>query len=195
VYGGFLQQSGQKMAKSAKNVTRVTELPEQGIDPLAFRLLCFGTRYRSEMDFSWEALEAANARLKNLRQRMADWARASEPASEAAYALDRKFREAVADDLNIPAALVVLSEAERAAIPDGEKFALLASWDHVLGLDLERFVRERPETPAEVQALVNQRDEARRSKDFARSDEIRDKLSAMGWEVMDTPEGTKIRPR
>ena len=195
VYGGFLQQSGQKMAKSAKNVTRVTELAEQGIDPLAFRLLCFGTRYRSEMDFSWEALEAANARLRSLRQRMADWGPAEGPSSEAAQELDMKFRAAVADDLNMPAAIVVLSEAERAPIPDGEKFALLVSWDQVLGLDLERFARERQEIPPEVKDLVNQRDEARKAKDFGKSDEIRDRLTADGWEVMDTPEGTKVRPR
>src|ERR671937_1239299 len=73
VHGGFLRLSGQKIAKSAKNVILVPELQEKGIDPLAFRLLCFGTRYRVPMDFSWEALEGANARLRTLRQRMADW--------------------------------------------------------------------------------------------------------------------------
>ena len=199
VYGGFLQQSGQKMAKSAKNVTRVTELADQGIDPLAFRLLCFGTRYRSEMDFSWEALESEHNRLRSLRQRMAGWKDAERPEpgawSEEAAAIDRRFRDAVADDLNMPAALVAMSEAERAPIPDGEKYALLASWDAVLGLDLERTARAGVEIPADVQALVDERDEARRTKDFARSDEIRDRLTSMGWEVMDGPEGTKVRPR
>src|SRR5439155_9693470 len=73
VHGGFLQMAGQKMAKSAKNIYRVTDLAEQGIDQLAYRLLCLGTRYRSEMDFSWEALEGANERLTRLRQRMAEW--------------------------------------------------------------------------------------------------------------------------
>src|ERR687897_432208 len=73
VHGGFLQMSGQKMAKSAKNIYRVSDLAEQDVDPLAYRLLCFGTRYRSEMDFSWEALEAADRTLTRLRQRMADW--------------------------------------------------------------------------------------------------------------------------
>ena len=63
VHGGFLQMGEQKMAKSQGNVLRVPDLAEHGLDPLAYRLLCFGTRYRSEMDFSWEALEGANARL------------------------------------------------------------------------------------------------------------------------------------
>jgi cysteinyl-tRNA synthetase len=195
VYGGFLQQSGQKMAKSAKNVTRVTELADQGIDPLAFRLLCFGTRYRSEMDLSWEALEGANARLRSLRQRMADWKGDAGELSAAAQDLDRRFREAVADDLDMPQALVVVSGLERSPIADPEKYALLASWDAVLGLNLDKFAREGVTIPPEVQQLVTERDEARKSKDFARSDEIRDRLTSKGWEVMDTPEGTKVRPR
>src|SRR5918992_996899 len=73
VHGGFLQMEKRKMAKSAQNITRVTELPEHGIDPLAFRLLCFETRYRSEMEFAWSALEGANNRLTRLRQWFAEW--------------------------------------------------------------------------------------------------------------------------
>src|SRR6266496_5042765 len=105
--GGFLQQTGDKMSKSKGNVTRVTELADQGFDPLAFRLLCFGVRYRNEMDFSWEALESAQTRLRRLRQRVADWSRADRPAqlSPAAAELDRRFRDAVADDLDFPGAV------------------------------------------------------------------------------------------
>src|ERR671937_469642 len=67
VHGGFLQMGGQKMAKSARNIHRVTDLVDAGIDALAYRFLCFGTRYRSEMDFSWEALQGANDRLTTVR--------------------------------------------------------------------------------------------------------------------------------
>jgi cysteinyl-tRNA synthetase len=195
VHGGFLQMAGQKMAKSARNIHRVTDLRDQGIDPLAFRLLCFGTRYRSEMDFSWDALEGTNRRLTQIRQRMVDWATGERDGiTPEAKDIDRRFREAVADDLDMPRALTVLNETVSAPLPDGDKYALLVSWDAVLGLGLERLVRERLEIPAEVQALVDERDEARRRKDFARSDEIRNQLVAMGWEVMDTAEGTRVRP-
>ncbi|MDP9341541.1 MAG: cysteine--tRNA ligase [Actinomycetota bacterium] len=195
VYGGFLQQSGQKMAKSAKNITRVTELAEAGIDPLAFRLLCFGTRYRSETDFSWEALEGANQRLRRIRRLMADWKGGERPATSSppAEELDRRFGDAVADDLNLPQALVVLYEAVGANLPGGAKYDLLASWDRVLGLDLERVASEDVELPADVQELVRERDEARASRDFQRSDAIRGRLVEMGYEVMDTPQGTKVR--
>jgi cysteinyl-tRNA synthetase len=195
VHGGFLRMGKVKMAKSAGNILRVTDLASGGVDPLAFRLLCFGTRYRSEMNFDWDALEGQNRRLTELRRRMADWAPAADEGSNAGQGLDARFRAAVADDLDLPRALVVLNETVSAAIPDGEKYALLASWDAVLGLDLERDARTRWEPPTEVLALIAERDEARATKDFARSDEIRDRLQAMGLEVMDTPEGTNVRPR
>jgi cysteinyl-tRNA synthetase len=197
VHGGFLQSGRQKMAKSAKNITRVTELADQGVDPLAFRLLCFGTRYRSETDFEWEALEGANRRLTNLRQRMREWSRAAtvEPGDTRAADYDRRFREAVADDLDMPQALVVVNELVSSTVDDGSKFRLLSEWDSVLGLDLDRLAQTEEEIPSEVEGLIRERDKARAARDYARSDAIRDQLTAMGWEVMDTPEGTKVRRR
>jgi cysteinyl-tRNA synthetase len=195
VHGGFLQMGGQKMAKSARNIRRVTDLDDEGIDPLAFRLLCFGTRYRSEMDFSWDALEAAQRALNRIRQRMAEWAAAQRDGlSTEAKEIDSRFREAVGDDLDMPRAVAVLNETVSADLPDADKYALLASWDAVLGLDLERLAREGFEIPSEVQAMLEERDAARVAQDFAKADEIRVRLTEMGWEVMDLPEGTTVRP-
>jgi cysteinyl-tRNA synthetase len=195
VHGGFLQMSGQKMAKSARNIYRVTDLAEQGIDPLAYRLLCFGTQYRSEMDFSWEALEGQDRRLADLRRRMAEWGPPAGSLSPAAEAFDARFRNAVADDLAMPRAVVVLNEVVGSDLPPGERYALLASWDRVLGLDLERGAREGFEPTPAMLDLVAERDAARAERDYERSDELRDRLQAMGLEVMDTPDGTTIRPR
>jgi cysteinyl-tRNA synthetase len=194
VHGGFLQMSGQKMAKSAKNIYRVTDLADQNVDPLAYRLMCFGTQYRSEMDFSWEALEGQHRRLADLRRRMADWGEAA-PLSESAKTFDARFRDALADDLAMPRALVVLNDVVGSDLAAGEKYTLLASWDQVLGLDLERDARERWEPTEEMLALVAERDAARAAKDYAASDALRDRLQAMGLEVMDTANGTKVRPR
>ena len=198
VHGGFLQMGKQKMAKSAKNITRVTELAEQGIDPLAFRLLCFGTRYRSEMEFSWDALDQAQQRLIRLRQRVAEWAEngARDTGSSAAQDADRRFRDAVANDLDMPQALVALNDAvSDGALSAAEKRTLLESWDQVLGLDLTRLARGEWKPNDQVLDLLRQRDEARRAKDFAASDRIRDELTSMGLEVMDTAKGTRVRPR
>ena len=114
----------------------------------------------------------------------------------AAKELDSQFREAVANDLDMPAAVRVVNDLDHSGdVPSGEKRSLLASWDHVLGLDLEREARAAWEPTEDIRRLVAERDAARASKDYARSDELRDELQAMGLEVMDTAEGTRVRPR
>jgi len=195
VHGGHLRLAGQKIAKSAGNIVRVPELAERGLDPLSFRLLTFQTRYRSEMDFSWEAMEAADQRVKQLRRRMVDWGPPADELSGTALDYDRRFRDAVGDDLDMPAAVVVVNEMASSAIGKGQKYALLVSWDAVLGLDIERDVREAWEPDEEVSRMVAERDSARAAKDYATSDAIRERLTAMGLEVMDTSEGTRVRPR
>jgi cysteinyl-tRNA synthetase len=109
--------------------------------------------------------------------------------------LDARFRDAVGDDLDMPTALVIVNEAASASIADEEKYALLASWDRVLGLDLERAAKRAWEPPEEVRELIAERDRARAARDYARGDELRGRLAEMGLDVMDTPEGTRVRPR
>jgi cysteinyl-tRNA synthetase len=195
VHGGHLRLTGQKMAKSSGNIIRIGALEEMGFDPLSFRYLTFQTRYRSEMDFSEDKMREADAAVKRLRQRMVEWVRPAEALGGDATAFDTRFRDAVADDLNLPRAVVVLNELVSSTVPGGEKYALLASWDRVLGLDLERDVRAAWQPTEAMQHLVDERDAARAARDFARADEIRAELQAMGLEVMDTPEGTRIRPQ
>lgn len=195
VHGGMMRVEEHKMAKSVGNVLTIRDVEERGYDPLAFRLLCLQTRYRSEMNFDWEAMEAADRTLTRVRQRMLEWRDAARDGlSPDAKDADQRFRDAVSDDLDTPRGVKVLNEVVSSGIPDGEKYALLASWDHVLGLDLERLAREGFVVPDEVQDLVVERDAARAAKDFERSDALRDRLTEMGWEVMDTAGGTKIRP-
>jgi cysteinyl-tRNA synthetase len=167
-----------------------------GYDPLAFRYLTFQTRYRSEMDFSEDAMRTADTHVRELRRDVAGWGEPVEPTSDAAKQLDERFREAVSDDLNMPQALVVLNQTVRSSdVADAEKAALLRSWDRVLGLDLDRDAREGFTPTEEMDSLVRERDEARAAKDYAKSDQLRERLQAMGLEVMDTPQGTTIRPR
>jgi cysteinyl-tRNA synthetase len=147
------------------------------------------------MEYSWEALEGQHRRLVELRRRMAAWGGPAAGLGEQAEVFDARFREAVADDLDMPRALVVLNETVSSSLPEDERYTLLASWDRVLGLDLEREAREAWEPTAEMQDLVRERDAARAAKDFARADEMRDRLQSMGLEVMDTSEGTTVRPR
>ncbi len=196
VHGGFLRLTGQKIAKSTGNVIRAAELVDRGLDPLAFRWLTFQSRYRSEMDFTWEVMETADQRVKQLRRHVAEWRGPSADMGGAAKDFGARFQAALADDLDMPSAVRVVNDLDHSTdVPPGEKRALLASWDHVLGLDLEREARAGWEPNVEIQRLVAERDVARASKDYARSDELRDRLQALGLEVMDTAEGTRVRPR
>ncbi|MEO8476942.1 MAG: cysteine--tRNA ligase [Actinomycetota bacterium] len=196
VHGGHLRLSGQKIAKSTGNVVRVHELEERGLDPRSFRWLTFQTRYRSEMDFAWDSMEDADRRVKQLRRHMAEWGPAAEELGAAARELDTRFRQALASDLDLPTAVVIVNELDRsAAVAPGEKYALMASWDRVLGLDLEREARSGWTPTEEMQDLMAQRDAARAAKDYGASDRIRDELAGMGLEVMDTSEGTRVRLR
>ena len=196
VHGGFLRLTGQKIAKSTGNVIRAPELVERGLDPLAFRWLTFQTRYRSEMDFTWEAMETADQRVRQLRRHVAEW---GEPAAElggSAKGFDARFREAVANDLDMPTAVRVVNDLDRSGdVPPGEKRTLLVSWDHVLGLDFLREAEAAWEPDEEMRRLIAERDQARAAKDYTTSDRIRGELEAMGLEVMDTADGTKVRPR
>jgi cysteinyl-tRNA synthetase len=195
VHGGHLRLAGQKIAKSTGNVVHVPEVVERGMDPLAFRWLTFQTRYRSEMDFAWESMEDADRRVKQLRRHVAEWGPPGE-LGETGAQFDRRFRSAIAEDLDMPAAVKVVNELDRSAsVPSGEKRALLGSWDAVLGLDLERDVKNAWEPTDEIRSLVAERDAARAAKHYAKSDELRDRLQAMGLEVMDAADGTKVRPR
>jgi cysteinyl-tRNA synthetase len=199
VHGGFLQMGDLKMAKSQGNVIRVPDLAEHGLDPLAYRLLCFGVRYRKELGFSWDALEGANTRLTGYRRWMQEWAAADEPSGqneEATKSFDARFREAVGDDLDMPTSLKVLDDAVGTTdLSPADKRELFNAWDRVLALDLDRLTRENWQPSQEMEDLVRRRDEARAAKDFAQADAIRDQLVAMGLEVMDAAEGTTVRPR
>jgi cysteinyl-tRNA synthetase len=159
-------------------------------------LLAFQTQYRSEMDFSWDAMEAADQRLKQLRRHMAEWAPAADSLGDLAKAFDARFREAIMNDLHMPGAVAVVNELDRSAdVPAAEKYTLLQTWDDVLGVDLEREATGGWEPTGEMLRLMAERDAARDAKDYATSDRIRDTLSSMGVEVMDTADGTKVRPR
>jgi len=196
VHGGHLRQSGQKISKSTGNTIRVPELVDRGLDPLAFRWLTFQTRYRSEMDFTWGSMAAADAKVKRLRRRMAEWAPAAPELGEHAKGYDARFRAAIAADLDMPAAVVVVSAVVADdAVAAGERYALLASWDAVLGLDLEREATSGWAPTGEMSSMMARRDAARARKDYVESDRLRDELAEMGLEVMDTPDGTKVRPR
>ena len=183
MHGGLLMLSGARMAKSAGNFFRVTELEERGIDPLAFRYLALQAKYRAPLNFSLEGLTGADRALRQLRERVAEW---SANAGDVGLEWDTRFRAAIADDLDFPHAMALVADLARADLNPGAKAATLLAWDRVLGLDLGRAPTAHP-LPAGAEDLIAQREKARAAKDFARADELRDRLIEMGVQVADRP--------
>jgi cysteinyl-tRNA synthetase len=182
MHGGLLMLSGTRMAKSAGNFFRVTELEERGIDPLAFRYLALQAKYRAPLSFSTEGLAGADKPLRQLREKVGEWS-VEQGAVDAEW--DARFREAIADDLDFPRAMALVAELSRSDLDPGAKAATLVAWDRVLGLDLNRI--EHRALPEGAQQLIAEREKARAEKDFVRADQLREQLRSLGVSVADKP--------
>jgi cysteinyl-tRNA synthetase len=193
MHGGLLMLAGTRMAKSAGNFFRITELADKGFDPLAFRYLALQAKYRTALNFSTDGLAGADRALRQLRERVAEWSHRDGVADPAAGAeREKRFRSAIADDLDTPAVMALVSELGRSTTAPPTKAALLLSWDKVLGLDLARSALEQP-LPAGAKDLLEARERARAAKDFARSDQLREELASLGVHVIDTSQGQRVK--
>ena len=193
MHGGLLMLGGARMAKSAGNFFRVSELEEQGFDPLAFRYLALQAKYRTKLAFSTDGVAGADRALRQLRERVTDWSTAplapeTDDAEVTRY--EARFRAALADDLDLPAAMALVAELIRSGLASGHKATLLRSWDGVLGLDLDRAPVDQLLSDGAA-SLLEAREKARAVKDFETSDRLRDQLSALGVAVTDTAEGQR----
>ena len=190
MHGGHLLLSGARMAKSAGNFFRITELVERGFDPLAFRYLMLQAKYRTKLNFSTEGLAGADHALRQLRERVAEWSPGDDgPAAD----YEARFRGAIANDLDMPAAMALVAKLSRADVAPGTKARLLIAWDRVLGLDLAPVRPGVSTLPDGAAQLLSAREKARAAKDFATSDRLRDELAAMGVSVTDTQSGQQWR--
>ena len=190
VHGEHLLFNGRKMAKSAGNVLHVSDLVARKIDPLALRFLFLENHYRTQMNLTWESIEAADTTLKRWRKKVAAWPKEGFVRPE--YLA--KILESFSDDLDTASAMLLLRKLEREdSVSENDKRATFIVADELLGLELER--AEVVEISEEIQELLNERAKARAAKDWQRSDELRQALAAIGVEVSDGPEGQSWRTR
>lgn len=191
LHGDFMLVDGQKMSKSIGNVFTVDDLTGRGHNPLAFRMLALMTHYRKPLNFTWEALAAAEQALTNLAQLVRRLPRASEETVvDEQY--EQQFRGALADDLNLPQAVAALWELLKSDTSDEIKAAIVARWDQVLGLGLSAILGETVDIPKDIQDLLHEREMYRKSGDFEKADSIRDELQAKGYEIQDGQEGATV---
>jgi cysteinyl-tRNA synthetase len=197
LHGRFLVMGDSgKMAKSAGGFLTVETLKEKGYDPLAYRYYCFCAHYRKQQEFSWENLDTSARNLEALRGMVA---KLKEESQDPAVNQDKDgrfgefydhFNDALADDLNMSLALAVLWGALRSPCGAAERLVFALKVDEVLGLDLTRVPVEET-LPLELMSLLEARIQARKNKDFKKSDELRKALLEKGVLVEDTPQGAR----
>ena len=188
----FLQiDENQRMSKSSGDFLRVQTLIDKGYDPVAYRFFCLSAIYRQKLNFTWEGLDAAAKSLDRLRMMIYEWG----SPTQADPAFVEKFTDCINDDLNMPRALAVAWEITHTDLPSSVKKATLFMFDQVLGLGLADWQPVEEQIPVEVLALVEQRQQARLEKRWKDADAYRDQVTAAGFEIMDTPEGPKVKKK
>jgi cysteinyl-tRNA synthetase len=213
MHNNWLEMKGEKISKSLGNVYLVSDLVAKGYDPMALRYLYLNSHYRKGVSFSFEALDASQTALKNLRSIACGLINEKKQHSgpETTYISGDKsdkraeffsqFRDAMEDDLNFPKALAVLWSAAKSSITASDKLDLLYEFDEVLGLKLKDYCnsvgvphRESLQIPEDIVRLVKKREELRSQKKFAEADLVRKEIEEKGWKVVDDSSSSTVIP-
>ncbi len=198
MHGEFMLVDGGKMSKSLGNTYTIDQLHARGYDPLAFRYFCLNAHYRKKLNFTFEGMDAAQTAYDRLLEALYKHKQSAEDCDESVLqSYKDRFDAAVNDDLNLPLALGVLWTMTKEK-PSHKLYALALEFDKVLGLNLHTAHPPKEDdapVPAEAIALAEQRLAARKNKDWAESDRLRDAIAALGYTVADTKEGYSLHKK
>lgn len=194
-----LNDKSGKMSKSKGEFLTVSLLESKGINPLVYRMFCLQSHYRKPLEFSYEVLGNVEAAYTKLKKRILELKCDGEIEQDKFAEFRTKFEDALANDINTSSAITVVYDMLKADMNDATKFALAKSFDEVLSLNLTVAADEGsaedisvdPELEKYVLAKIEERKEAKKQKDFAKADAIRDELAAQGIILKDTREGVE----
>ncbi|NCT00167.1 cysteine--tRNA ligase [Candidatus Parcubacteria bacterium] len=192
MHNAHLMVDGKKMSKSLGNFYTLRDLQGKGFSPLAFRYFLLQAHYRTQTNFTLEALEASQNALRNLYHiaRSLKAGFLGSMFSKINSDEMNKFISAVNDDLDSPKALATMWDMLKSDLRPTDKLKTLLAMDNFLGLGIKEALEFK--VPSEIQKLVNQRDQARKDKNYKESDRIRDEIKNKGYEVLDTKDGPVI---
>ncbi|MFA5420909.1 MAG: class I tRNA ligase family protein [Patescibacteria group bacterium] len=180
-----------KMSKSEGTSYSLAEIESKGFKPLALRYFFLQAHYRSKQNFTFEALKASQKGLTNIYEKIRNL---GVEIGEVNQDFKDKFLNDLLDDFNVPKSLAIISEILKSDISDSDKLATLLDFDKVWGLAFSEILEEESgELSDEVKNILEERDNARKNKDFKKSDELRFKLEEMGYKVEDSSEGTILK--
>ena len=200
IHGEYLLINGGKMSKSLGNVYSVKDFTSKGYDPLVYKLFSYSSHYRNKLNFTWDAIEAASKSLERLRNSYKLNLNGNDELTiedqNILRELEKKFHEAINDDLNMPLAMSYVWEVAKYEKKNPEISKLLEKFDTVLGIKIgEENKHKYEEIPQEILELVKEREFARQNKDWYKSDELRELISQKGYIVKDTAKGAEIEPK
>lgn len=190
----FLLIDNGKMSKSLGNVYKLDDLIKRGIEPLAYRFFTYTSHYRNKLNFTWDAIKAAQISLDRLRElTLSHKGVDTKIDKQKLEEFENRFKNALNDDLNMPASLAVAFEVAKEHEKSNDYYLLLKKFDTVLSLNIDlKKQEEKIKIPEEIKDILQERKEARDKKDFKTSDILRDKLKSLGYIVIDSKEGQKI---
>lgn len=194
IHGEHLNDSSGKMSKSKGEFLTVSLLEEKGYDPLSYRYFCLGSHYRKVLEFSYEALDQAEASYKKLKNRISKLDRTPDLHEDKLDFYQDKFKEAIASDLNTSNMLTLVYDVLKdEELTDFTKLYLIDSFDKVLSLDLIEEEQENTidlELDHYIQEKIIERNEAKKNKDYEKADQIREELLSKNIKLIDSREGT-----
>lgn len=191
IHGEHLLINHGRIGKSEGNAITLSEIVDKKINPLSFRYLVLTSHYRSKLNFTWESLAGAQNALNNLYEEVSGF---DEPKIGCAE-YEQHFTDAINNDLDMPKALAVVWDMIKSEHPSSAKLQSLIKFDRVLGLDIKKVWEESKAIPKEVQKLIDEREDARKAKDFKQSDKLRKEIEKNGYLLEDTSDGLKIKKK
>ncbi len=188
IHSEFVDIGSEKMSKSKNNFLQLKSVVEKGINPITYRFWLLMASYRTKVNFNWEALEGAETALKRLYNL---YMALGPEVGNVHQEYQNKFKEYIKDDLDTPRALALLWDVFKDPnMSDPDKKATILDFDKVFGLGFENLKEEI--IPAEVLKLAEEREQARKNKDFKKSDELRKEINSLGYDIKDTSEGPRL---
>lgn len=194
MHGEFLVVDTGKMAKSGENFLTLQTLINKGYEPIVYRYFCFTAHYKQQLKFSFDAMDSAKNAYNSLKNKIIEIKNnldnKENKTLQKKYELE--FKEIINDDLNMPKALALVYQILKdEALSNKDKYTILLDTDKILGLGFKDMNEQIIEIDYEIEELIKKRNEARKNKDFAMSDKIRDELKEKGITLDDTKDGTK----
>ena len=189
----LLDESG-KMSKSHGAILTVSVLEEKGYDPLAFRFMCLNSHYRKQLVFSFDALDQASSTLNKLRNKISNIDISGDIQDDKYNLYNERFISEISNDLNIANTITILYDLLKDNEVNGNtKIKLISDFDKVWSLDLLREENNDSELIKYIEEKIEERNNAKKDKNYALADQIRNELLEKGIELMDTREGTKYK--